>query len=62
MNNYRTHLGDWVFYFDVSLKEWQALQVKNFQGEGRGPILKSKDINTLIEIINKNLYQSDNDS
>lgn len=59
--NYRTHLGDWVFHFNTYTKKWEAVERayynELFNGD-KGHVVKSSDINTLIQVINRKLYKT----
>lgn len=58
--NYRTHIADWVFHYNIYTKKWEAAKrehyVELFSGD-KGNVLKSSSISTLIEIINRKLYK-----
>ncbi len=59
--NLRTHVGDWVINFNTYTKKWQAVERDHynelFSGD-KGHVVKSSDITTLIEVINRKLYKT----
>lgn len=59
--NYRTHMGDWIFHFNIYTKQWEAVE-RDYYNElfsgNKGHVVKSDDPLTLIEVINKKLYKT----
>lgn len=55
MSNLKDYIYDWVFHYDIYNKVWRGVKRDNYNElfNGGKNILKSKNFDTLLEIINK---------